>query len=99
MSESSAAVSNSFATSPNVTRPVGGEPPRFIVASPIRTGYYNAYAKTLSQAGLLKFYSLGTRRGAEGVPLQQTRLNPWFGLLTYGTYLSARALGQFYGRS
>lgn len=71
-------------------------PARFVVAVPFRTNYYNAYARVLAEAGLLRYYALGTRRGAEGVPASQTRLNPWIGLWAY---MAARAFSVFAAES
>ena len=70
--------------------PSSAGPGKFVLAVPYRTNYYNAYAQTLSRAGLLRFYALGTRRGAPGVAAGQTRLNPWIGLWAY---LAARIVG------
>jgi glycosyltransferase involved in cell wall biosynthesis len=70
--------------------------PRFVLAVPFRTNYYNAYARALNESGLLRFYALGTRRGIPEIPPAQTRLNPWIGLWAYG---AARALGPYYGES
>jgi glycosyltransferase involved in cell wall biosynthesis len=69
---------------------------KFVLAVPFRTSYYNAYARALSQAGLLRFYALGTRRGTDGVPAEQTRLNPWIGLCAY---VVARTIGGFRAES
>lgn len=62
---------------------------RFVIGVPQRTIYYNSYARTLNNAGLLRFYALGTRRGIPEVPPERTRLNPLIGV---GTYVSARVL-------
>jgi len=69
---------------------------RFVVAVPFRTNYYNAYARVLANAGLLRSYALGTRRGTDGVPAEQTRLNPWIGL---SAYIAARTLSAFRAES
>jgi glycosyltransferase involved in cell wall biosynthesis len=70
--------------------------PRFVLAVPFRTDYYNAYARALHGAGLLRFYALGTRRGIPMVPPERTRLNPWIGLWTVA---AVRALGTFQAES
>jgi len=41
------------------------------------------YARALEKQRLLAFYALGTRRGAQGIALEHTRLKPVFGLLNY----------------
>jgi starch synthase len=69
---------------------------RFVLAVPFRTSYYNAYARALHDAGLLRFYGLGTRRGIPEVPLEHTRLNPWIGLCAY---IAARTLSIYRGES
>ena len=69
---------------------------KFVLAVPFRTNYYNAYARTLSSSGLLRFYALGTRRGIPEVPANQTRLNPWIGL---SSYAAARTLSAFAAES
>jgi len=69
---------------------------KFVVAVPQRTNYYNAYAETLAESGLLRFYALGTRRGHAGVPAELTRLKPVIGLLSYA---ADRTLGTFAGES
>ncbi|MEO6034318.1 MAG: glycosyltransferase [Verrucomicrobiota bacterium] len=66
--------------------------PNFVVAAPARTNYYNAYAQVLDKVKRLRFYALGTRRGAPGVPHERTRLNPWIGLFGYA---SGRVLSPF----
>ncbi len=69
---------------------------KFVLAVPFRTNYYNAYARVLHEAGLLRFYALGTRHGTEGVPLASTRLNPKIGLCAY---IAARTLSAFRAES
>ena len=54
----------------------------FVVATPNRS-VCDDNARALEQAGHLRFLALGTRRGTRGVPLERTRLAPWFGLLNY----------------
>lgn len=55
---------------------------RFAMAAFGRSGDDN-FARALYKHGLLDFYALGTRRGAKGIPAEQTRLQPVFGLLYY----------------
>jgi glycosyltransferase involved in cell wall biosynthesis len=69
---------------------------KFVVAVPARTIYYNAYARTLNDAGLLRFYALGTRRGIPEVPPERTRLYPVIGL---ATFLSAKMLSSARGEA
>jgi glycosyltransferase involved in cell wall biosynthesis len=64
---------------------------KFVIAVPARTIYYNAYAQTLNNADLLRFYALGTRRGIFEVPRDRTRLYPLMGL---ATFLSAKMLSS-----
>lgn len=61
---------------------------RFVVATPARS-VCDDHARALEKQHLLRFLALGTRRGTAGVPMERTRLNPWFGLFTY---LTARTL-------
>src|SRR5207245_2629207 len=51
---------------------------QFVVATPQRS-VCDDNARALAQHGLLRFLALGTRRGTEGVPPEQTRLNPLIG--------------------
>lgn len=69
---------------------------QFVVAVPARTIYYNAYARALENAGLLRLYALGTRRGISEVPRERTRLNPWIGLKSY---VASRLLSPFRAES
>jgi starch synthase len=68
---------------------------KFIVATPIRSVCDNN-ARVLQKKGLLRFLALGTRHGTDGVPLDQTRLNPWIGL---SAYVAARTLSPFSSES
>src|SRR5258708_3148911 len=79
------------ATSPNVKLAEN-----FIVAVPVRTSYYNAFARVLFDHGLLRYYALGTRRGIPEVPSEHTRLNPLIGLVAYS---GDRLLNQFRAES
>jgi glycosyltransferase involved in cell wall biosynthesis len=69
---------------------------KFVVATPARTIYYNAYARTLDGIGQLRFYALGTRRGIPEVPPERTRLLPAFGLANFA---AAKMLSQFRAES
>ena len=65
---------------------------RFVVAQP---GHYSPaedQARALGKIGRLRFIALGTRRGATGVPPEQTRLNPRIGL---AAYVAAKTLSPF----
>jgi alpha-maltose-1-phosphate synthase len=55
---------------------------RFVVATPGRS-VCDDNARALFRHGALKCIALGTRRGTAGVPPSHTRLNPFFGLLTF----------------
>ena len=72
-----------------------GQTPQFVVATPQRS-VCDDNARALEQHGLLRFLALGTRRGAEGIPPERTRLNPWIGLCTHA---AARVLGTFRAES
>lgn len=54
----------------------------FVVVEPRRT-CCDYYARPLDRAGRLRFLAVGTRRGVSGVRLENTRLQPAVGLVTY----------------
>jgi hypothetical protein len=56
--------------------------PKFTVATPARS-VCDDNARALTRAEALRFLALGTRRGTAGVPPEQTRLRPIYGLLNY----------------
>jgi glycosyltransferase involved in cell wall biosynthesis len=70
-------------------------PGSFVVAS-FGRGAHDNFARAMEKHGLLAFHALGTRRGAEGVSRERTRLNPVFGLLAYA---AARCLPPFQAES
>jgi glycosyltransferase involved in cell wall biosynthesis len=72
--------------------PPGKPNPKFAVAVPARTIYYNCYARTLNKVNLLRLYALGTRRRIPEIPPELMRLNPLIGL---ATFLSAKTLSPF----
>ncbi len=49
------------------------------------------FARALENHGLLDFYALGTRRGAQGIPPEHTRLHPLFGLFNYAVSVTLPA--------
>ena len=65
--------------------------PSFVVATPGRS-VCDDNARALAKHGLLRFQALGTRRGAAGVPLENTRLNPAIGLVHY---MVARCVAKY----
>lgn len=69
---------------------------KFIITVPERSTYFNAYARILERAGLLRLYILGTRRGIPEVPGERTRLNPAIGLIGY---IGSRMLPPFRAES
>jgi starch synthase len=71
--------------------PVSG---RFVVTTPVHWDEDNARA--LANHGLLRLMTMGTRRGAPGVPAEITRLNPKFGLFAYA---ASRTLSPFRAES
>lgn len=73
-------------------QPVSG---RFVVASPARWDG-DGNARALAHHGLLRFSALGTRRKADGVPAELTRLNPKIGLVAY---LGVRLLSSYQAES
>lgn len=68
---------------------------RFVVATPARS-VCDDNARALSHYGQLRFLALGTRRGTAGVPAEQTRLLPAFGLAAYA---AAKTLPPFYAEA
>src|SRR6185436_2049416 len=59
----------------------------FVVGTPLRTTAV-PFACVLQGLGKLRLLGLGTRRGADGIPAERTRLLPAFGLANYaGTLL------------
>lgn len=66
-------------------------PGSFVVASFARCGHDN-FARVLEKNGLLAFYALATRRGAQGISPEHSRLKPFLGLLSY---MAARTLPTF----
>lgn len=68
---------------------------RFVVATPGRS-VCDDNARALSKMGALRFIALATRRGTDGIPREQTRLNPWIGLWTT---LAARTLSPLAAES
>jgi glycosyltransferase involved in cell wall biosynthesis len=70
-------------------------PGSFVVAAFSR-GPYDDYARVLENQRLLAFYALGTRRGAQGIPPERTRLKPVFGLLNFA---AAKTLPTFTAES
>ncbi len=70
-------------------------PESFVVAAFSRTAT-DHFARALENNRLLAFYALGTRRGAQGVSPEHTRLKPIFGLLNYA---AARTLPTFTAES
>lgn len=68
---------------------------RFAMACFARSGDDN-FARALENHGLLDFYALGTRRGAQGIPAERTRLQPIFGLLNY---IAAVSLPNYHAES
>lgn len=56
--------------------------PKFVVATPARS-VCDDNARALTRVEALRFLALGTRRGTAGVPAEQTRLRPVYGLLNY----------------
>lgn len=69
--------------------------PKFVVATPARS-VCDDNAHALTRAGALRFLALGTRRGAAGVPPEQTRLRPVYGLLNYA---AVKCLSQYRAES
>jgi glycosyltransferase involved in cell wall biosynthesis len=68
---------------------------KFVVATPARS-VCDDNARALTRAGALRFLALGTRRGTAGVPPEQTRLRPIFGLLNYA---ASKCVSQFRAES
>lgn len=66
--------------------------PRFVVAVPFRTDYYNNYARILENAGMLRKCLLWTRNGFPHVPTERHELFPLLGLLAYA---AARTLPPY----
>ena len=54
------------------------------------------FARALHNQGLLDFYALGTRRGARGIPPENTRLKPVFGM---ANFLLAKTLSTYRAES
>lgn len=71
------------------------ERPKFVVATPTRS-VCDDNARALTRAGALRFLALGTRRGTAGVPPEQTRLRPIYGLLNYA---AVKCFSQFRAES
>ncbi len=67
--------------------------PKFAVATPART-VCDDNARVLAAHDALRFHALGTRRGANGVPPELTRLNPAIGL---AAYVFAKLTSDYYG--
>lgn len=70
--------------------------PRFVMAVPFRTDYYNNYARILLSTGRLRKCLLWTRRGIPGIPRELHELFPALGLLAYA---GAKCLPPFAGES
>lgn len=70
--------------------------PRFVMAVPFRTDYYNNYARILHGSGRLRKCLLWTRKGIPGIPQDLHELCPALGLLAYA---GARCLPPFAGES
>ena len=69
--------------------------PKFVVATPGRS-VCDDNARALTRADALRFLALGTRRGTAGVPPEQTRLRPIYGLLNYA---AVKCFSQFRAES
>ena len=69
--------------------------PQFVVATPARS-VCDDNARALTRAQALRFLALGTRRGTVGVPSEQTRLRPVFGLLNFA---ASKCLSQYRAES
>jgi glycosyltransferase involved in cell wall biosynthesis len=80
------------ATEPNRT----AFSPETIVVAAFSRGPYDDYARVLERQRLLAYYALGTRRGAQGISPEHTRLKPVFGLLNYA---AAKTLPPFTAES
>ena len=64
---------------------------RFVVATPGRS-VCDDHARVLAKHQALRYLCLGTRRGVDGVPPENTRLNPSIGLVAYA---AARSLSVY----
>jgi alpha-maltose-1-phosphate synthase len=68
---------------------------KFVIATPARS-VCDDNARALEKIGALRFIALGTRRGAAGVPPENTRLNPLIGL---SGYIAAKILSPYRAES
>lgn len=64
----------------------------FSLVVPFRTNYYEAFARTLDQAGLLRKCILWTRNPISGIAREKHALNPALGL---AAYLGAKTLSAY----
>ena len=69
--------------------------PKFVVATPARS-VCDDNARSLTRARALRFLALGTRHGTAGVPAEETRLRPVFGLLNY---VASQCVSQYRAES
>lgn len=69
--------------------------PKFVVATPARS-VCDDNARALTRARALRFLALGTRHGTAGVPAEETRLRPVFGLLNY---VASQCVSQYRAES
>lgn len=65
--------------------------PSFVVATPSRS-VCDDNARALQQAGALRLYCLGGRRGTRGIDPALTRLWPWFGAINF---IGSKLFGSF----
>ena len=70
--------------------------PSYVVATPGHCHFDEDKARALANLGLLRFVAKGTRRGSDGIPPEQTRLNPKIGL---AAYIAALTLPTFRAES
>ena len=69
--------------------------PKFVVATPNRS-VCDDNARALTRTAALRFLALGTRNGTAGVPPEQTRLRPIYGLLNFA---AVKCFSQFRAES